>query len=150
LKGYLLDTSVLSLMAPGRTGVAPGLAGWLRDHGEALFVSTITVAEVQQGICKLRRTGGEHRADLLTDWLGELIAAGADRIISFGTEAAVAAGHISDAAMSKGLHPGFADVAIAAVAKSHDLTLLTTNGRHFAPLDVTYSDPSAADFFASG
>ena len=39
-----------------------------------------------------------------------------------------------------GRAPGFADVAIAAAA-SRDLTILTRNLRHFAPLGVRAIDP---------
>jgi predicted nucleic acid-binding protein len=146
LTRYLLDTSVLSLMAPGRPGVPPTLADWFRAQSEYLFISTITVAEIEQGIGKLRRTGGEPRAALLAQWLDALLDAQPDRILSFDVEAAKAAGQISDAALSKGRHPGFADVAIAAIAASHDMLLLTTNGRHFEPLGIAYADPSSAEF----
>jgi predicted nucleic acid-binding protein len=143
---YLLDTSVLSLMAPGRAGVAAGLADWLRAHSETLFVSTITVAEIEQGIRKLRRTGTEPRATLLAQWLDALLDARPNRILPLDVVAAREAGRISDEALSKGRHPGFADVAIAAIAVSRGMVLLTTNGRHFEPLGIAYADPSAADF----
>jgi predicted nucleic acid-binding protein len=146
VKRYLLDTSVLSLLAPGRAGLPPALLDWFRAHGDQLFVSTITVAEIQQGISKLRRSGGEQRAELLSAWLRELIELGGDRIIDFDTEAALKAGEISDAALARGRHPGFPDVAIAAMGAAFDMEILTMNMRHFEPLEIAVADPSAAAF----
>jgi predicted nucleic acid-binding protein len=37
--------------------------------------------------------------------------------------------------------PGFADLAIAATARRHDLTILSRNQRHFAPMDAAVVDP---------
>jgi toxin FitB len=149
LKGYLLDTSVLSLLAPGRTP-SPPITAWLQANGERLYVCTITITEVRQGIAKLRRTGGAARAKHLTHWLDALISSGADRIIAFDISAAFVAGDLSDRAMASGRHPGFADVAIAAVAQSRDLVLLTSNVRHFQPLSVPYRNPLEPGFLDEG
>lgn len=146
MKRYLLDTSVLSLLAPGRAGVSPALSDWFRAHSDQLFVSTITIAEIQQGISKLGRSGAEARAELLTGWLHELIETGGERIIEFDTKAALRAGKISDAAMAQGRHPGFADVAIAAVGAANDAQILTLNVRHFEPLGIDLADPTDQAF----
>jgi predicted nucleic acid-binding protein len=139
--GYLLDTSVLSVLAPGRPAPEPALAEWLRAHGDGLYVSSVTVAEIEQGIRKLQRQGGTSRAASLAAWLDALIRQGPDRILSFDAEAARIAGRLSDKAVAEGRHPGFPDVAIAATAVAHDLVVLTRNGRHFAALDVAFVDP---------
>lgn len=141
---YLLDTSVLSLLAPGRSAVRPELADWLHRHTGDLYLSAVTIAEIEQGICKLRRTGGVERADRLTDWLDALLATSSDRILPFDGRVGREAGTLSDHALAVGRHPGFADIAIAATASTHGLVLLTRNGRHFEPLGVTVIDPVAA------
>jgi predicted nucleic acid-binding protein len=41
----------------------------------------------------------------------------------------------------RGHSPGFADIAIAATAERHDLTILSRNERHFAPMDLAVVDP---------
>ena len=46
-----------------------------------------------------------------------------------------------DRARANGHGSGFADIAIAATADVHDLTVLTRNLRHFAPLDIPAHDP---------
>jgi predicted nucleic acid-binding protein len=140
--GYLLDTSVVSVLAPGREAFVPAaLGGWLQAHHKELFLPSITVAEMAQGIGKLRRAGGVERADRLDRWLDGLLATYADRILPLDAQAARLAGQISDAAMAQGCHPGFADVAIAALAQNAGLLLLTCNLKHFQPLGVTCADP---------
>lgn len=130
------------MLAPGKPVLAAPLADWLRENADHLYVSAVTIAEVEQGICKLRRTGGAERAIRLKDWLDALLANAADRILSIDSKIGRAAGALSDRAFAAGRHPGFADVAIAATAISHGLILLTRNGRHFAPLGVAFIDPA--------
>jgi predicted nucleic acid-binding protein len=139
---YLLDTSVLSVVAPGRSGPDAALAAWLRSHDDALHISAVTIAEIEQGIAKLRRAGGTDRAEALGRWLDALIDAAGERVLAFDARTARIAGALSDDATAAGRHPGFADVAIAATALAHDLRLLTRNGRHFAPLGVAFADPA--------
>jgi predicted nucleic acid-binding protein len=69
----------------------------------------------------------------------------ADRVLPFDLTAARIAGALSDAAQAEGRHPGFADVAIAAIAKSRELVILTLNLRHFGPLGVDALNPFAPD-----
>ena len=141
-RGYLLDTSVVSVLAPGREALVPTPLGeWLQAHQTALYLPAIAVAEMAQGIGKLRRAGGIERADRLDRWLDGLLATYADRILPLDAQAARLAGQISDAAIAKGRHPGFADVAIAALAQHAGLLLLTCNLKHFEPLGVACADP---------
>lgn len=141
-KGYLLDTSVVSALAPGREGFVPNpFAQWLQAHHQQLFLPAIAVAEMAQGIGKLRRAGGVDRADRLDLWLDGLLLTYADRILPLDAPAARLAGQLSDAAMAQGHHPGFADVAIAALAQHAGLVLLTRNLKHFQPLGLDCLDP---------
>ena len=144
-KGYLLDTSVVSALAPGREAFVPSpFAEWLQAHHHTLFLPSIAIAEMAQGIGKLRRAGGNERADRLDHWLDGLLAAYAERILPLDAQAARLAGQISDAAIARGCHPGFADVAIAALAQNAGLLLLTCNLKHFQPLGVDCADPLIA------
>ncbi|SFV07621.1 hypothetical protein SAMN02799631_04590 [Methylobacterium sp. 174MFSha1.1] len=132
--GYLLDTSVLSLLAPGRPSLPEVVSARLREEAGCLYLSAVTLAEIRQGICKLRRKGTTVRADALDTWLASLLAVFADRVLPFGIDEADAAGTLADCAIGIGRHPGFADVAIAATASMHGLVLVTENLRHFEPL----------------
>ena len=145
LKGYLLDTSVVSVLAPGRESFVPTpLSEWLQAHHKQLYLPCIAIAEMAQGIGKLRRAGGAERADRLDRWLDGLLSIYADRILPLDAQAARLAGDISDAAIAQGRRPGFADVAIAALAQNAGLLLLTCNLKHFEPLGVACADPLVA------
>lgn len=138
--GFLLDASALSLLAPGRPALPDEVAGKLRRASDQLFLPTIALAEIRQGICKLRRKGSTARADAIEDWLVSLRYVYGERVLPFDIDAAAAAGEIADAAVGIGRHPGFADVAIAGTARARDLAVLTENLRHFEPLGVTVYD----------
>ncbi len=140
--GYLLDTSVISALAPGREARLPaGFADWLRAHDAQLFIPCIAVAELAQGIGKLRRSGSPDRADRLDHWLDGLLAGFGDRILALDAAGARLAGRLSDEAAAVGRHPGFADVAVAALARNAGQMLLTRNLKHFQPLGVDCIDP---------
>lgn len=142
-KGYLLDTSVVSMLAPGPEPFVPSpLSDWLQAHHQQLYLPCIAIAEMAQGISKLRRADGTERAGRLDRWLDGLLSTYADRILPLDAQAARLAGEISDAAIARGRHPGFADVAIAALAQYAGLVLLTCNLRHFEALGVACADPT--------
>ncbi len=138
---YLVDTNVLSIKAPGRKQRPAALVEWMDERSDALFLSTVTVAEVCNGISRLERNGATTRAAQLTDWLDTVVHLYGDRVIPFDIAAARLAGTLMDRAYAMGQSPGFADLAIAATAGSRDLTVLTRNERHFAPLDVHAINP---------
>ena len=139
-RGWLLDTSTVSRFAPDRPGVSAEIAEWMRRQSDRLFMPAVAIAEIEAGICKLRRSGGAARAKALLLWLEGLIRHYDDRVLAFDTAAARRAGALSDAASAIARNPGFADVAIAAVAAVHDLEILTQNIRHFVPLGVAAHD----------
>ena len=111
------------------------------QNSERLFLSTITVAEIADGIAKSRREGATRKAALLGAWLETLTHLYASRILVFDVRTAYIAGALSDLARSKGLAPGFPDLAIGATAKAHRLTILTRNLKHFAPFGLSMIDP---------
>ena len=110
-------------------------------RSDALFLSAIAVAEIHHGIARLKRTGAAERAARLADWLDLVLHLYGDRVIPFDIEAAKAAGPLMDKARATGQSPGFTDLAIAATAASRNLTVLTRNLRHFAPLDILAMNP---------
>ena len=143
MTGWLLDTDVLSAFAPGRHSIPPDAAAWFDDRTDELYLSAITAAEIEAGIAKLFRTGATRRAEALRMWFDRIVAVYADRVLSFDLAAARVAGALGDAAQAMGRHPGFADVAIAAIAKAHELVVVTLNQRHFDPLGVEVFNPFA-------
>jgi len=139
--GWLLDTNMLSAFGPGKRPLAAETVGWFQARADALHLSTITVAEIESGIAKLRRTGSEHRAENLRVWFDRILETYGERVLAFDIDAARIAGILDDAARAAGRHPGFPDVAIASIAKMHEFVVLTVNLRHFQPLGVDAVNP---------
>ncbi len=137
---YLVDTNVVSAGAPTARG-APELVNWMDAHSASLFVSVVTVSEIVAGIAKVRREGGSRKAAHLAAWLDALLHLYGDRVLPIDTAVAQFAGQLSDLARAKGRPPGFADIAIAATARRHGLTILSRNFKHFEPLGVPVLDP---------
>jgi predicted nucleic acid-binding protein len=137
---FLVDTNVISAGAPARAA-NPQLAAWMDAHSAEIFLSAVTIAEIDSGIAQSRRQGALKKAASLTAWLETILHLYSARIMPFETATARIAGALSDAARAAGLAPGFADLIIAATAKRHGLTLLTRNLRHFAFSGIAVHDP---------
>jgi len=137
---YLVDTNVISAAAPARP-VPPSLIEWMDAHSAALFLSAVTVAEIEDGIAKSRREGATRKSADLTAWLDTVLHLYGDRVLAFDTATARIAGALSDRARGLGQAPGFADIIIGATALHHGLTILSRNLRHFEPFGVSVIDP---------
>lgn len=137
---YLLDTNIVSADAPAKRRVGPeAFAAWARERSESLYLSTVTIAEIEAGIARAVRIGATTKAERLRRWLAALEHFYAERILPFGVDEARQAGAILDRARAH--DPGFEDIAIAATAAVRSFTVLTANERHFAPLGVPYVNP---------
>jgi hypothetical protein len=143
VSGWLLDTNILSATGPGKRPLPPAVVSWFKERTQSLYFSTVTVAEVEAGIARLRRVGSDRRADNLREWFDEIVELYDDRVLPFDLAAAVIAGVLGDLALAAGRHPGFADVAIAATAKSRELVVVTLNRCHFEALGVEILNPFA-------
>jgi hypothetical protein len=138
---YLVDTNIISATAP-TTGIRrPALIEWMHAHSDDLFLSAVTIAELSDGIAKAKREGMKRKAINLSAWLLTVLHLYGDRVLPFDSPTAEIAGVLADLARGRGHSPGFADIAIAATARRHDLIILSRNERHFVPLDVVVVDP---------
>jgi predicted nucleic acid-binding protein len=110
-------------------------------HSASLFMSAVTVAEIEDGIAKLRREGARRKSADLTAWLDTVLHLYGDRVLAFDAATARIAGAMSDRARGLGHAPGLADIIVAATARHRGLTLLSRNVKHFGPLGVAVVDP---------
>jgi predicted nucleic acid-binding protein len=138
---YLVDTNLLSATGPTARVGRDELMAWMDSHSPGLFLSAVTVAEIADGIAKAKRDGATRKASDLSAWLRTVLHLYGDRVLPFDSATAEIAGALSDLARSRGHSPGFADIAIAATARRHDLIIHSRNERHFAPLEVAVIDP---------
>ena len=130
---YLLDTNVVSELRRPRPH--KGVLAWLASvPGDRLFLSAMTIGEIQAGI-EIAREQDAFRADALEAWLEQVAA-------SYGVlpmDAAVCrewarikhrrSEHLME------------DALIAATAVVHRLTVATRNVRDFRRLGVTVLNP---------
>ncbi|MDH7800401.1 MULTISPECIES: type II toxin-antitoxin system VapC family toxin [unclassified Rhizobium] len=143
--GFLLDTNIISRFAPDKPTPSEAARTWFHVQGEAyaLYLSAMTIAEIQKGIGYLDRKGAVGRAKRLNDWLNALTENFGDRILPMDIVVARVAGAMEDMANSKGRHPGLGDLIIAATAQVYSLTVITENLKHFLPLGIQVDLPSS-------
>lgn len=143
MSGYLLDTNVISMFSPSSRRASMPFLEWLErmDRDDRIFLSAITIHEIEKGIALLDHKGAVAKADALKIWLSGLVANFDDKILSLDVSAAAIAGRLEAKAISTGHAPGMADAAIAGIAAVHDLVIVTCNTRHFEVFGIGVSSP---------
>lgn len=142
--GFLIDTNIISLFSPDRKQApSEAVKVWFREQGDAIYLSIITLAEIEKGLRRLHRCGGLERAKSLSVWLDSITETFGNRILPVDPVVARIAGSLDDVATASGLHPGLGDILVAATAKAYGLTVITANLRHFMPLGVACDLPEA-------
>ena len=131
---YLLDTVIVSEMRKRQPD--PGVLRWLRGKAaESLFMSTVTIGEIERGVV-LRRAADPAFTEALGSWLEQLIDFCRDRILAIDVAVARRWGRLA----ARLGHAG-TDLLIAATALEHGLTVATRNIRHFARTGVAIENP---------
>ena len=146
--GFLLDTNIISKFAPGKSAPSTEVRAWFHEQGEndSLYLSAMTIAEIEQGLRSLHRRGAVERASKLQFWLESITEHFGDRVLSMDSIVARLVGALADSASSKGHNPGVSDLIIAATAKAYDLTVITENLKHFSPLAIEVDLPQCVRY----
>lgn len=135
---FLLDTNVLSELRKGKRA-DPHVAAWFADvPQEDLFLSVLVAGELRQGVERLRRRDLDG-AERLDRWLVALLEGYADRILPVDLLTAELWGRLNVPDPLPAV-----DGLLAATAITHDLTLVTRNGRDVARTGVRLVDPFRA------
>lgn len=133
---FVLDANVIS--AVRRPDRAPSVAAWLRGRAESeLFLSVVTLGEIERGIRKQERRSPDFAADLHV-WTDRTMTLLADRILPFGAEDARIWGRLS---ADLG-HDG-ADLVIAATALAHGAAVVSGNAEHWHGSTASDASPFA-------
>ena len=126
---YLLDTCVISELvkpAPNRKVV-----DWLNEvSSKALFLSVITIGEIEKGLTKLPDSKKKER---LTVWLNTLLNEYQERILLVDLMVAENWGVLQGNAEMAGTPMSSIDSLLAATTYTHNLTLVTRNESDFVP-----------------
>ena len=88
---YLLDTNVLSELRKAGSGRAePNVISWAKDKSTtSLFISAITILEIEMGILQIERKD-PRQAAIYKTWLNShVLKAFSDRVLSFDTSSAL-------------------------------------------------------------
>jgi predicted nucleic acid-binding protein len=117
------------------------LIEWIERNGAGLFLSVMTIAELDAGVFKLRRERKLRRADEIADLVTAILADFADRVLDFDLGTARHLARLGAATYRQ--PPARADLIIAATAVRHGLIVLTRNMDQFQRLDVPARDPFA-------
>jgi len=129
---FVLDTNIVSELRKVRSGKAnPGVATWAEQVPSAqLFISTITIHELEHGVLLMERSDPAQGA-LLRAWLDQSVAAAfKSRVLPVDERVArrSAALHVPDPAP-------FRDALIGATALVHDMTVVTRDLKDFERFD---------------
>lgn len=122
---WLLDADVLSQPAK-KTGDARVIL-WLGEHRDTCYTSSIVVAQLAYWV----RTKRGRQRDALQAWLTRFIGAMRGRILGFSVSVAYVWAEQEDLLTRSGARMPVEDSYIAAIARRHNLTIVTGNDKDF-------------------
>ena len=124
---WLLDTCALFEYA--KEAPAPQVIAWLDEQDEAsLFISVISLGEIEKGILKLRASDRRR----ITAWLGKVEQRFAERILPLDAAALHVWAQIAAHSELSGHPLPVMDGLLIATAQCHGLTVVTRNVQDFA------------------
>jgi predicted nucleic acid-binding protein len=131
---YLLDTVVLSELRKRRRD--GNVVAWIGAVPSSdLYVSVLTLGEIELGIERQRAVNPDF-AEELVRWLDMTLGVYADRILPVTLAIARRWGRLAAQLGNRDL-----DLAIAATAIEHGLTVVTRNVSHFERTGALIMDP---------
>lgn len=133
---FLLDTNVISELRKARAA-DPKVVAWANSvEASVLFISAITVFELEQGVLLVERRDAKQGMALRT-WLdGQVMPEFSSRILSIDADVArrCASLHVPDPRSER-------DALIAATALVHAMTVVTRNVADFDKTGVRLVNP---------
>jgi predicted nucleic acid-binding protein len=136
---FLLDTVVLSELRKAPRQRNGNLVHWMGGvTSQDLDLSVVTIGEIERGIERQRQVNLPF-AESIASWLDVILRTYEGRILAIDVAVARRWGRLSQRIGNKGL-----DLAIAATALEHGLTVVTRNVSDFEPTGVAVLDPFKA------
>jgi len=134
---FLLDTNVISELRKVEFGKAdPHVARWAaRVDADELFLSVITVMELETGVLQIERKD-RQAGQILRGWLDVVLREFKNRILPFKLEDAIycARLHVPNRRAKM-------DAFICATAKIHEMTVVSRNTKDFERTGVKLLNP---------
>jgi len=135
---YLLDTPVVSELV--RKEPNDLVLRWLAAQAEdTLFLSVLTLGELQKGISKLAESDRKTR---LAMWLAQDLAVRfRQRLLPVDVAVAVEWGALQGSGLQHGTPLPIVDCLLAATARVHNLTIVTRNAADLLRCGATVLNP---------
>lgn len=135
---YLLDTCVISELS--KKNPNQGLVSWIiKQENHALFISSITLGEIQKGISKLPESS---RKNDLMHWLErDVIERFSGKTIAVAEHEALSWGRVQASTESSGKPMPIVDSIIAATALYRNMVLVTRNTKNVEASGVKLLNP---------
>jgi predicted nucleic acid-binding protein len=135
---FLLDTSVISELVKN-SPYGPVLK-WIDDQDEALlYLSVITIGEIEKGIARLSASARRNR---LQSWVRrDLATRFGERLLPVDARTATRWGTITGESENRGRPLPVIDSLIAATALIHGFTVVTRNVEDFERCGATCFNP---------
>ena len=127
------------MLDPRRHAHAPELIAWLERNGASLFLSVMTITELEAGILKLKRNGNTTRSDELRILVNAILTDFDERILPIDIQTARHVARLGEATYQQPV--ALPDLIIAATALRHGLVTLTRNMKDFARLGIQAENP---------
>ena len=135
---FLLDTNVISEIRKNKkanVGVIQFFESALKNQ-DKLYISVISIGELQRGVELIRHRGDKQQAILLEKWLNVILNSYQSNILDFDKNAAQLWGKLRSLQ-----HKHSLDKQIAATAIIYELTVVTRNDKDFIKTGVTILNP---------
>lgn len=135
---YLLDTCLISELVKDKPDL--GVLEWIEQQDEqALFLSVLTLGELQKGVSKL--PDGRKKTQLL-HWLDDdLQTRFTGRMLDVDASVATLWGKMQGEAEQRGRRMPVIDSLLAATAQANKLAVVTRNGADMAESGVEVINP---------
>lgn len=133
---FLLDTNVISELRNGKPKQSAAVRAWAENQpGNQLYLSAVTVLELEMGVLRMERKDAAQ-GRILRTWAEIVLQQFEDQVLPFtAATAQLCAGmHIPDPR-------SFRDSMIAATAQQHGITLVTRNVADFEGLNINILNP---------
>ena len=135
MKGFLIDTNVLSELRKGARADV-NVRRWFEGIDEdSIFLSVLVTGEIRRGIEAIRKRD-PRAAATLERWLDNVMEAHSERVLPVDAATADEWGRLD----ARGSLP-VVDGLLAATARVHDLTLVTRNVKDVVRTGVDVLDP---------
>ena len=133
---YVLDTNIISEFMKPEPNF--GALCWAQDHTDELFLTSITILELQYGVMCMPEG---KRKQIYKEYIEGVTKDCVDRLFDFDSFSAYLCARLRCKAKAVGFTPQLPDAMIAAICQRNDATLVTHNVKDFEAYDIDVFDP---------